>query len=233
MQNENEQEAVFGLDLPAEEYDRLMFLHVRKDWQKFEGPLFTSKWFDYRFMNPVAATYQYAADYVRVYKLFFRATIDRAAAEFVRPLKDPDLFKCPQTTISAIWRGRQHADAMGMPYTVYQTLAMESVLKYWKQRHLPRPCQLYSNQVCERVAAEWEKRQLGILYFGAHSAYRMQRYVGAQVQDDHHEWLFDQAAKRQNSFLSLLDMVENNLLPLDKIKLRFGEDVAQRILQAA
>lgn len=234
MTNSSANEVIFGLDFQPEDYDRLMFKFVRKDWLKHEGPLFTTKWFDYRFMNPVAGAYLYAHEFVKVYRRFYRSTIDYTRAEHVRPLKELDLFACPQEQISAIWRGRQIADAVGMPYDVYLELAMEAALKYWQRAHLPRPAQLYSDRVCEFVIDQWEKRQEGILYYGQHKAFRNQFFINTPTQNDHHEWLLAQISKRGEAGFSLLnDAVENDLLPLEKVKARFGEDLAERILQAA
>jgi len=226
-----EQNEIIGLDLEAATYDRLMFTHVRKDWLKHEAILFTGKWFDYRFMNPVAGAYLYAHHFVAIYKRFYRSTIDGKRWEHVRPLKELDLFECPQEQISAIWKGRQVADAMGVPYDVYLELAMEGALKYWQRSHLPRPAQLYSDRICEYVAKEWEKRQSAFLFYSRHKAYRLQYYKELQAQNDHHEWLFQQIEKRGNAGFSLLnDAVENDLLPMSKIKARFGDDVAEKIL---
>lgn len=229
-----EQAEIFGLDLEPTTYDRLMFTFVRKDWLKHEAILFTGKWFDYRFMNPVAGAYLYAHHFVLAYKRFYRCTIDGARAEHVRPLKEPDLFDCPQSQISAIWKGRQVADAMGVPYDVYIELAFQGALKYWNQPHLPRASQLYSDRICEFVGIEWEKRQDAFLFFSRHKAYRAQHYRELQAQNDHHEWLFQQIEKRGQAGFDLLnDAVENDLLPMSKIKARLGEDVADRILRVA
>lgn len=213
-----------------------MIKHVRADWREFEGMLFTSKWFDYRFMNPVVATYVYAHEYVKAFRAAYRVTFDARACEGPRPItpmKHHDLFRCSQPFISAIWRGRQHADAMGIPYDVYLELAFEGNLRFWKQAFLPRPAQFYSGEVCKYIAERWEDRQKGIFYYGRHSAYRTHRYVGAPMQNDHHEWLFDQATKRDNAFRMLANMYASELIPLEKIKTRFGEDVSQRVLEAA
>lgn len=226
----------FGLDLTDAQYDALMFKHVRQDMRQYEGALYTSKWFDYRFMNPVASAYLYADEYVKQFRIFYRKTIDYRATEGPRPItpmKNKDLFKCPQPFITAIWRGRQHADAMGIPYDLYLEFAFEGRLRFWKRAHLPGPALLYSTDVCEYVQEQWEKRQLGVLFYGRHSAYRVHRYAGTPAQNDHHEWLLDQATKRTNAFMSLNDMFEGELLPIEKIRLRFGEDVSQRILEAA
>ena len=225
---------VFGLDLEPEACDRLIWTHVRKDWFKHEGALFTSKWFDYRFLNPVQATYLYAHEFVKVYRRVYRSTIDHTRAEFVRPLKADDLFECPSHQISAVWRGRQVADALGMPYDVYLDLAIEGALKYWDRAHLPKASQLYSDRVCDFVIDQWVRRQEAVLYYSHHKAYRMQFYIGTSTQNDHHEWLLEQVAKRGPAAFNLInDAVDNDLLPLSKIKLRFGEELAERILNVA
>lgn len=226
-------DTVHGTDLDPETCDELMTLHIRKEWRDYEGPLYSTKWYDYRFMHPVQATFLYAHEYAIAYRRFYRSTIDRKAAEHIKIIKDPDIFKIDKKILSGLWRGRQHADAMCIPYDQYIDLAMTARLSYWNQRHLPPCFQLYSELVVQTVEREWADRQAGILFFGKHGEFRMPRYIGTPTQNDHHEWLLEQVVLRGSNLNVLGDLMRSELLPAEKITLRFGNDVAERALQAA
>lgn len=222
-------EEVFGLDLSVDECEWLMFSFQRKDWVKHERQLFTHKWFDYRFMHPVHATYLYAHEYRKAYRAAFARNIDKRASEHILPLREQDLFACDKQVISGIWHGRQFADALGMPYDVFISESLTETLRYWKQRHLPRSWQIYSDQVCERVAARWEEMQGSMMLVGRHPEYKADAYVGSDPQNAHHEWLFGQAMKRQNPASPLARYVGEALLPIEKVEQRFGVEMVDRV----
>lgn len=224
---------IFGLDTPRQRCDELLHLFVRREWLSYEGALFGSKWFDYRFLHPVQATYLYAHHFVAIYRRLFREMIDFRAAEHIKPLRHEDLFACDKAIVSAIWRGRQHADAMGVPYEVYIELAMRHMLRFWNRKHLPRPAQLYSGEACEAVAQGWEQRLESRAWHGEHRAYRLDHYAGLPMQDDHHEFLLGVAAKRDNPYPLLALYAENELLPDEKITMRFGQNALNRVALVA
>lgn len=227
----SELEEAYGLHKSPEDYDRLMFSFIRKDWQEYEGPLFTTKWFDYRHLHPVAASYVFAHCLVKAYQRAYRRTISNKGWDAMRPLKSIDLFRCPKNQIGGVWRGRQHADAMGAPYPVYLEFAYEAALRYWKRGHLPTPQQLYSEHVIQRVTEQWEDRQKGFMLFSEQAAYRNENYIGTRAQDDHHAWLFEQIGKRQNGFIPLENLFKRGLLPADKIEAQYGRGMIDRLTQ--
>jgi len=225
-------DGIIGMDRALDECDALMF-RIRREWVSYEGALYRTKWFDYRYLHPVKATYLYADAFKTAYRRLYRETIDYRAADAIKPLKKDDLFECPPALISSVWRGRQHADALGVPYNLYTQWAIEACLRFWNRNHLPRPQQLYSGHVCEFVEKKWEDHQRGSLNAGSHFSFQAQNYAGTPTQIAHHEWLFEQAGKRENMLSSLIAMFKRGLLPLDKIKDRFGEGVSQRVFEAA
>ncbi len=95
---------IFGTDLTWDQYDRLMYERVTAKWVEFERELFRAKWFDYRFMHPVAATYVAAYHFDRVYRQIYARNVNRETAEHIRVQKQPDLFECSKMFSTAIWR---------------------------------------------------------------------------------------------------------------------------------
>lgn len=225
---EDELEAVFGLDFDTSHYDHLIKQHIKPERQEIEDELLGRKWFDYRFMHPVQATYVYAHAYNQVYPRVYRRTICHRRARFIRPLW-LDVFR-DKNSLQGIWGGRQCADELCMPYTLYIQMAMDGALRYWNHKHLPRPNQLYTERVIKYVCAAWESHQEGFLLIAKHSHYRNENYVGAAHQDAHHEWLIKQAGKRTNIFLALADLYDSKVLPIEKIRAAHGAEVAERIL---
>lgn len=225
----------FGLDLTIDECDRLQMQFIKAKYADVDLNLFGSKWFDYRFYHPVQATYVFAHHYVRAYRAVYAAVYDKRAAENVKPLKHEDVFKCHQTVITGVWRARQHADAIGIPYDLFLRLAFEAMLKYWRdQKHLPRPQQLYCDRAVDFVTEQWEKRQEARLYIASHEEYRIHNYIGSPMQNDHHEWLFSQAALRGNRPDILARLIfDDEVLPLEKAIGRLPADLIENVKQAA
>jgi hypothetical protein len=229
-----------GSDDP--EHDLLLLNpSLKSEWLKLEPTLMTGKWFDYRFMSAVEATYLYASEFVKAYRRMYRENIDGMKADYVlaamsrRDLlkyeapttksasrknrgRDPDREKHNQY-LGSLWRGRQTADAMGVPYEIYLELAFQRRLRYWQKSHLPRPHQLYSDLCTDFVEDEWKKRQRDRLYFSTHENYQNARFSGLDYQDQHHEWLLHQADLRGNPPVLLADLIwRDQVLPVEKVR---------------
>jgi len=254
-------EEIFGLDTNADDAARIMNSFVRKDWVEMESSLYRGKWFDYRFMNPVQATYLYAHEYIRFYKMAYAKNFDTERAEFVRPLNVETLFseqnvetqpKAKQTyhkrKISGIWRGRMFADAMGMPYAEYLEFAFFWSMRFWRQNYLPRPEQLYTDLVIDRATTAWDERSGAMLFFSKLPQYKngvyrdIVRRIGDQAyegralhsQNAHHEWLLDQVNNRANDPELFARLIwEHEVLPEEKVRQRLGADGFELIEQHA
>jgi hypothetical protein len=191
-------DAIFGLDTSRDDAARIMNRFIENKWVKIETALFRGKWFDYRFMNPVQATYLYAHEYTKAYKRAFSNNIDSTRADHVKPLNCETLFTVPEITeadntpkliekkkkaiaykkrtIAAIWKGRMVADAMGMPYDIFLDRAFHWTLRFWQQAHLPRPSHLYSDLVTDRATIDWETRQKDEFFYSTLPQYKNGAY---------------------------------------------------------
>lgn len=224
---------IFGLDLPVERYDQLSFRHIRPDWLECEAPLMTSKWWDYRFMNPCAATYLFAHHYVEEYRRAHKATIGGKAHQHMKVLPFADLFLCKQAKITAMWRCRQFADALCMPYELYARFAIEARMSYWSRAKMPFATQLYGDMVLDKVQKKWADHLSGHLLIGKHDAYKNENYQGLFAQDAHHDWAIEQAGKRANIAPVLGGIVKAGYLPLAKVKAKYGDSVAEKVMLLA
>jgi len=219
--------------MTGEEMDLLAYRYVQKKFLQFERLLAHTKWFDYRFLHAVEATKLYVAAFEKEYRAAYASTFSTLNAQYVKVTGWADMMKDMEkhkAMFAGFWRGRQVADAMGMPYDLFIRLALKERLRFWKRRYMPNPSMLYSDIIVERVAELWKERQSARLYVGDHQNYRLHRYIGTQAQNDHHEWLFAQAQLRSNPQYQLARFIKDELLPEEKVKTRVGQETFERVL---
>jgi hypothetical protein len=228
-------EGVFGINTDKDVGDILAHEAFKghKDWLSFEVPLMSTKWFDYRQLTPVQATYLFADRYREAFKQNFRRYVDYARADYVKALRREDLFKCEPTIVSGIWRARQHADAMGIPYEDYLADALNRAMRVHRE-FLPKPTQLYTDAIVEYVQERWEQRQRAKLYVAESDLYMNQNYLGLPAQNAHHEWLFTQAELRPDraQWLNRLVYLDQRL-PEEKVIARYEPDLVREIQEYA
>lgn len=248
-------EDIYGLDTDADTAARIMSTFVRNDWIEMEPALYRGKWFDYRFMNPVQATYLYAHEFLKFYRMTYAKNFSSKKGAFVTPIKPTLLFHIPDDAdkktvtkikqrASGVWRGRMFADAMGMPYAEYLEFAFHCRMRYWKQPQPPRPQQLYSDLVTDLAASAWDERQGAKLFFSRLPQYKNGSYELMQQmlngvsmegkmlhQDAHHEWLFQQVDRRHDNPELIANLIwGQNVLPVEKVRSRLGEEVFDRVM---
>lgn len=218
--------------MSVERYDEMAHVGIRKIWQQMELSLFTSKWFDYRFMHPSEATYLYAHHWERVYRRFYKMNVDAQRADVIKVFNKSNIFK-DKANLPGLWRGRQHADGLGIPYDLYITLAFKENLRFWNRSHLPRPQHCYSGRVIEAIQQAWPEHQAANLFYSRLPTYHNDNYAETNEQKAHHEWLMDQAGRRAAPAWVLGKFVKDGILPIEKIVARFGDDMPEKIALAA
>lgn len=198
--------------------------------------LYTGKWFDYRQMTAFDATSHYIDCFAESYKLAYRREVDHLRAPHVKTdtmaslmsrIEGNDPKKSElRRRLTSFWRGRQVADALGMPYGMFIDEAIASRLRYWQQRYLPKPGHLYEDRVIDDVQKRWQEIQGSIFMLAEHPTYLVQNYVGAAQQNDYHEWVFEQCESRHNDPQRIADLINDNVLPYEKARTRLGERFA-------
>lgn len=120
-----------------------------------ERELSMSKWFDHRFISPVAATLVFSKAYSEAFKQLWRANMD--AEESVLKLgTSPSIWDSSREFVT-LWNARQKADELGIPYSFFVREAMEAVLRRAKRKRFPRPGQLYDDKTLVTVVTKWEE----------------------------------------------------------------------------
>ena len=122
------------------------------------------------------------------------------------------------------WRGRQMADAIGMPYRTFLNIAFEKRLSYWSRPFMPNARHLYSEMIAVTAQERWEELQRARLFTSDLPAYLTQNYQNSDMQNDYHEWLFLQAQHRGNRAEFFIEQIEKDGLPLDKVLARVQAD---------
>lgn len=221
----------------ALEEDRLIDKYIDKKYWAIEASLYKSKWFDYRFLSPVKATRLYARVYQAEYKNMYRRYFDSHAAAYVKAIKYPDIFdyarekKANKSVLTGLWRGRQFADALGMPYQTFIENAFDLTLRHWPHSFKPLPTNLYAEFVIEKMVDLWAEIQLTDDFVAEDERYTNAWYIGTREQNDHHEWLFARADRMGNKVERLADFVSRDLLPVEKVLSRLSAEEADEFQQ--
>lgn len=233
-------------ELPVES-DWHALNYIRAKYYTWDKELYSTKWFDYRQMTPLQATAAYANAYETVYRGFFAETLNFEKAKYIKflpiakisermelpDIKNPKNAKERQNnkqrlkareTFSAFWRGRQIADALGMPYETYIDAVITKRLRNWRNRYLPRPIHLYRDIEVEYAQERWEELQASRLFLANHPVYLNQNYQNLPQQNDYHEWLFKQAELRSEPSRFLARFVSEGRLLEEKVRNRIADN---------
>lgn len=207
--------------------------HISKKLLAHEKELFGTKWFDYRFMTPFEATMKYVDDFVAVGRMIYRREFDLERSQHIHIMSSMMLRRKLSTgldvktkaALTGYWRGRQVADALCMPYFEYINLALTYRMRMWQRTYLPKPSQLYGEEIVEKIQARWEEQMQSSFYYSDHHAYLGQNYVGLPAQNDYHEFLFKQAEGTTNKWYHIARFVNEGILPIQKVEARMlGDD---------
>ena len=110
---------------------------------KREAALMLSKWPAYRFLSPYEATKLFHAEYVEAYKIYYTTNIDYQEGQRIR-IGSKLRFLMPNAHLTQVWKARQLADELGMPYPDYLEFVFAFAADRQRER-APQPNQLGPN----------------------------------------------------------------------------------------
>ena len=207
-------EEFIGKEKDIAECEGLM-LTMPKEIRQNEISLFKSKWFDYRGLHPVKATYYFAHCFTVAYRRAYAATRDLEASASINPFRVDDVFH--SSDINAVWRARQACDTIGVSYEFYATHALEVCYRGgW--RHLPRPNQIYSPAMIDEVTAAWEIHCKDILQIA-----KDQSQYGMKELSD---WYIKQLKLRASPEYTASKLIKTGILTVSDIAEGLSESVA-------
>lgn len=201
---------------------------IRPEDFERERELHATKWFDYRFISPVAATHAFAVAYQAAFKANWAKHEDQAESMRVRGLSlgwrtDPGEF-------TSLWRARQHADLLGVPYWFY----VQQCFDLWRSRRvtqIPRPNQLYAKswlrQLTERIQAAWAVRQRELPHYSILPQYQSAAFREIAAQIAHVEWSRRCVDLGANDRLFAV-MIDRGLLSEAYAEAAFGRERVER-----
>ena len=197
-----------------------LMLTIPKELVAAELPLYATKWFDYKRLHPVQATYYFAHCYSVAYRRAYATTRDYETSKTIKPLRVDDAFK--SSDINALWKARQSCDAIGATYNFYTAHALELTSRYgWK--FIPRPNQIYTDAMIDEVAAAWETRCTDIL-----------QIVGDTSQygtEELSEWYMGQIKKRPSPAFTASKLIKMGILTVEQITQGLSESVAMKAIR--
>lgn len=220
----------------TEEYHTLSM--IAKSVRDNDKGLFASKWFDYRFMTSFQATMRYMRDFEVVSRRIYRREIDMRRSNHIqiltpekmrRELDKGTMDVILKSRLTGFWRGRQVADALGMPYPEYIELALTDRMRAWQRTYLPKPEQLYDMVMVEKIQTKWQEMKAARTYLPEHHAFMVQNYANLPVQNDFHEYLFEQATTGGDQFFQIARFIREDFLPYEKARNRLTDAEFARV----
>lgn len=197
--------AFYGGSLGFYNYEVLTIQHIPRKELVRETELMSVKWFDYRRLHPMQATYFFMKCYNDAYRELYRKAINSEAAPFVRSTKAHDFLEAKEKL--SFWRLRQLCDQMGMRYDFFMTFAMS-----WFYRmagkdgkvYAPRPAHILNNEdLIAEVMLAWEEQCKVSLQIARDPYYRVSNFTGGRNQQAHEAFVIGQIKARRVTRYSL------------------------------
>lgn len=222
----------YGGNLGILNYEILTIQNFKHKETRTESELMASKWFDYRRLHPLQATYYFVKCYNDAYRDFYRKAVNADAAPFVRGIKDHDFLKAKEKT--TFWRLRQVCDSVGLPYDFFLRFAMgrhNRIIGDGKV-YAPRPTAFVKNdELFADAMLEWEGSLLASMRVAKDPYYRVSNFVGGRDQIDHEAFVIRQIANRRVPRYSLhAAMYLYDVVRVEEALRFFGESLVKEAL---
>jgi len=216
----------FGQDLNHLDCEMLAVARIRPELRAREAELLKTKWFDYRRLHPVKATYLYAARYQEVVQMMYARTKDLEESKEVRAFTPEDVFQC--TELVGFWRARQELDSVGVRYEFALRFAMNRFQdRGW--RFFPRPNQMLGEEFVLDVRDAWKAECKIRLQLAQEPWLKAENFNGARDQMEYQRWLVDQVKTRTTGpHLSVATLLKEGALIPRFAENHFGPDTMKR-----
>lgn len=223
----------YGRDLKQSQLEKLLKTKIPLDEREDEASLTQTKWFDYRFMHPLQATYYLASCY-----LFTSFDFKRRLAKVRKPWKpsEPwDFLEAPDAL--DFWRLRRSIDRVGLRYDIFMHFAMMHLLRVGGREERPAPSvaqylELSRDDACVAwIQASFEKMCGKELQIAQEPIYRVTNFCSeAKVhQEAHEQYVIDQLAKRPDPHVGLHAAIyELGVLREESALEAFGPSIARQ-----
>lgn len=113
-------------------------------------------WIEYAYLSALRRTELFTQKYEELFRRFHVKYVDYLSVNDITPIQ-AEFALNTESEMTALWRARQHADAIGVPYETFIGQAMESMLIAEGHKKIPRPNQLYSDKPVDHVLRYWSQ----------------------------------------------------------------------------
>lgn len=235
-----------GANLPEDQLDGILAYNISKSDLATARSLFSSKWWDYRFVHPGHCYFLFAHLYGEAVEQWrdkfginpyaklkavghpcWRTETERGAK--IGETKRHRVLR-PQVFRTGLWRAMCFADAHGVPYDRFIKLAFEHAFDNRWQR-LPQPQSLYGTWMVSAVVERWTEEQRTLTRLPCDDRYMAASYQGHPHQEQFQESLLTNIQARANPSRALGNYLLNEpYLVLQKAVSRFGKDTVRSAL---
>jgi len=190
----------FGQSLTHEECEVLAIANIDRKLLANETGLYGHKWFDYRPLHPVMATYLCVHHYNRAYGTFMGQCFERGK-RFMVGFKGKDFMNAREK--KSFWKLRQRVDELGIRYDFFMREAMNwCVENGWKQP--PRPAQIASNdELIVEVCNRWVRECRAKIQFAVSPRYTVEQFAGGADQIAYQNYLLTSIMQKAHPKFSL------------------------------
>jgi hypothetical protein len=210
----------FGSNFGFYNYEILTIQRISPDLWREESALMRTKWFDYRRLHPLQATYYLAHCYNQSYRQLITMCHDRAAGRRMRAFRGSDFLEHRERL--SFWRLRQLCDRLGMRYDFLACHAMRWGFKRGWTRG-PRPQHLYTNEdlIADTVIA-WQDECAEILQVARDPWFRVENFTGHADQLEHERFVVGQVARRASRHALTAALYAHDAIRVEEAIRAFG-----------
>lgn len=221
----------FGKDVSMDVCNAIALRVATRPMLKLETSMMQTKWFDYRSQHPSHLGYLWAFYYREAYKRFL-TTYRTEKGIYMNGIVGKDVFASVKEKINpaskAVWRARQKADQIGIPYDFYIRAVMNHAESTSWARP-PRPQHFYSDDMVAVVVDAWKVKLTTQIITAEQDRFLAEHFEGNFDQRDYQSWLVASIKKRAHKEFGIhYCMVEKKQL-LEKIAIyQFGEELVKK-----
>jgi hypothetical protein len=231
-------EGFHGSNLGSLNYEILSIQNFKHKDVAYEPQLMLTKWFDYRRLHHIQATYYFMKCYMTAYREFIRTSVDAARAPYVRCIKEHDFLEAREKL--SFLRLRQMADTLGIPYDFFIGRAMSLHYRMCSPErkkgerqsvYAPRPSHIGSNEeLIGKIITAWERQCEAYMNVAKDPFYKIKNFIGAPDQLAHEAWVIKQIKNRTHPKFAL----HNALYKSDTVRIEEAiQHFSQHTLLAA
>lgn len=225
-----------GADRDFDAYESVAFKLIPKKLREKEAALFGSKWFDYRQMHAVQATYLFVHFYNVAYGGFLAQTSD-VKLRYAKAIKGGDVFlqnegKGHRDRL-AFWRLRQRADEYGIRYDFFVRAAFACFVEDgWV--NAPRPQHVDNDEITLRVLDAWHRDCRDRIQWARNPFFTVKEWSGHPDQTAYESSIVEAIKRKPTKRFAIHGAIyERDALRIERAIVEFSEDdVAEAIALA-